>query len=237
VNAFEARDPVQAPEPVDVGMADDDDDVDGQMEWMSSRLASLINEGKKALGAEVVLKDDRDQIEEDEGIMDDGADGWRDDEPISMATIRHSPSSPSLRRGASQFSSPSSYKPLPRSRHGRSGSLGAGAGRQSGSSGSSAAGSAPRRGMSEKRRRSDEEERDDDFQVLYNSRLGASGPGSAPASTAAVSFLEGSSLAEFYGNEGVGARVGTRMRIEYDGEPGELDAAMDRFSRAYGLHN
>ncbi|KAG8679893.1 hypothetical protein FRC08_016672 [Ceratobasidium sp. 394] len=56
-------------------------EMSGQMDWMSSRLQDLINQGKKALGTEVVVGGADD--------VDDGAEGW-DDEPVAVASQAHS---------------------------------------------------------------------------------------------------------------------------------------------------
>jgi len=56
-------------------------EMSGQMDWMSSRLQDLINQGKKALGSEVVVGGPDD--------VDDGAEGW-DDEPAAAASQGHS---------------------------------------------------------------------------------------------------------------------------------------------------
>ncbi|KAG8748381.1 hypothetical protein FRC10_005928 [Ceratobasidium sp. 414] len=55
-------------------------EMSGQMDWMSSRLQDLINQGKKALGSEVVVGGSDD--------VDDGAEGW-DDEPAAAASQAH----------------------------------------------------------------------------------------------------------------------------------------------------
>ncbi|KAG8707414.1 hypothetical protein FRC09_001838 [Ceratobasidium sp. 395] len=58
-------------------------EMSGQMDWMSSRLQDLINQGKKALGSEVVVGGSDD--------VDDGADGWDDDVvPDTAASQAHS---------------------------------------------------------------------------------------------------------------------------------------------------
>jgi hypothetical protein len=49
------------------------------MDWMSQRLMNLIQEGQKALGKEVVVMGD-DAEAEDGGFVDDGADGWADED-------------------------------------------------------------------------------------------------------------------------------------------------------------
>ncbi|KAG9124406.1 hypothetical protein FRC07_011735 [Ceratobasidium sp. 392] len=70
---------------------DEEMEMSGQMDWMSSKLQDLINQGKKALGSEVVVGGADD--------VDDGADGWDDDEPASQA---HSSNDSRATRGASR---------------------------------------------------------------------------------------------------------------------------------------
>lgn len=60
-------------------------EISGQMDWMSSQLQNLINEGKKALGAEVVVGG------ADEA--DDGAEGWEEDEPVVTPSRAYSTTS------------------------------------------------------------------------------------------------------------------------------------------------
>lgn len=50
-------------------------DVEDQMDWIGDKLTALIEEGKRALGREVVVMSD---AREDE--VDDGRGGWVDDE-------------------------------------------------------------------------------------------------------------------------------------------------------------
>jgi len=56
-----------------------------QMDWMGDRLARLIEDGKKALGKEVVVMS---EVQEDE--VDDGNGGWEEevdvDVPLSGAS-------------------------------------------------------------------------------------------------------------------------------------------------------
>jgi len=85
---------------------DDEMEISGQMDWMSSQLQNLINEGKKALGAEVVVGG------ADE--MDDGAEDWEEDEPVvtpsraystaSSGATRTAPRVPGLGRSSSRAS-------------------------------------------------------------------------------------------------------------------------------------
>ncbi|KAF8605994.1 hypothetical protein BDV93DRAFT_521318, partial [Ceratobasidium sp. AG-I] len=64
---------------------DSEMEMSGQMDWMSSQLRNLINEGKKALGTEVVVGG------ADEA--DDGADGWEEDEPVVTPSRAYSTAS------------------------------------------------------------------------------------------------------------------------------------------------
>lgn len=85
---------------------DDEMEISGQMDWMSSQLQNLINEGKKALGAEVVVGG-ADEV-------DDGAEGWEEDEPVvtpsraysttSSGATRTVPRVPALGRSTSRTS-------------------------------------------------------------------------------------------------------------------------------------
>ncbi|KAF9024756.1 hypothetical protein BDZ89DRAFT_1114533 [Hymenopellis radicata] len=52
-----------------------DDNVDDQMDWLGDKLAALIEEGKKALGREVVVMS---EAPEDE--VDDGTDAWEEED-------------------------------------------------------------------------------------------------------------------------------------------------------------
>ncbi|QRV88925.1 hypothetical protein RhiJN_16943 [Ceratobasidium sp. AG-Ba] len=61
---------------------DDEMEMSGQMDWMSSRLQDLINQGKRALGSEIVVGGADD--------ADDGCDGWDDAEPGAVASRAHS---------------------------------------------------------------------------------------------------------------------------------------------------
>lgn len=65
------------------------DEVDDQMDWMGSQLAKLIEEGKRALGKEVVVMSESKEDEED-----DGSGLWEDD----GHDIPSSSSSGSIRR-------------------------------------------------------------------------------------------------------------------------------------------
>ncbi|KAL6306256.1 hypothetical protein BKA93DRAFT_729892 [Sparassis latifolia] len=58
-----------------VGADEPEVDVDDQMSWMGDRLAQLIAEGQRALGKEVVV-----MSEDQEEPVDDGADGWVEEE-------------------------------------------------------------------------------------------------------------------------------------------------------------
>jgi hypothetical protein len=61
----------------------DDEDASGefgdQMDWMSDRLRGLIEEGKRALGKEIVIMTEGVEDEEASAI-DDGAEGWEEED-------------------------------------------------------------------------------------------------------------------------------------------------------------
>ncbi|CAE6434091.1 unnamed protein product [Rhizoctonia solani] len=92
----------------DVASGDELDNEDmeltGQMDWMSSQLQSLINEGKRALGTEVVVGG-ADEV-------DDGAEGWtsadEDGNPKSTLSRAQSRATtrPALGRSTSRASKP-----------------------------------------------------------------------------------------------------------------------------------
>lgn len=75
--------------------ADPTDDVDEQMDWIGGKLAQLIEEGKKALGTEVVVMS---EAQEDE--VDDGSGAWVSDEEAENGWRR----SGSIRRRGSTAS-------------------------------------------------------------------------------------------------------------------------------------
>ncbi|TFK68759.1 hypothetical protein BDN72DRAFT_878858 [Pluteus cervinus] len=79
------------------GVDDDDDEmeVDDQMNWIGGKLSMLIEEGKKALGREVVVMSD---VKEDE--VDDGSGNWEEDDDGGGEEDRRSISGRSLRRGS-----------------------------------------------------------------------------------------------------------------------------------------
>ncbi|CUA78096.1 hypothetical protein RSOLAG22IIIB_02713 [Rhizoctonia solani] len=83
----------------------EDMEMSGQMDWMSSQLQALINEGKRALGKEVVL------VASDEEY-DGGAEGWtsadEDGKPNSARSRAHSRATtrPVLARPTSRASKP-----------------------------------------------------------------------------------------------------------------------------------
>jgi hypothetical protein len=62
------------------------------MDWIGDKLSMLIEQGKKALGTEVVVMSDS---KEDE--VDDGTGAWEEDTVLSPSNPAHSPSG-SLRR-------------------------------------------------------------------------------------------------------------------------------------------
>ncbi|KAF7430798.1 hypothetical protein PC9H_006509 [Pleurotus ostreatus] len=90
-----------------------DDPVDEQMDWIGDKLAKLIEEGKKALGKEVVVMSDAKEDEED-----DGSGAWEEEDDHLASPTRKSLSRRSSRRQlnpptALQFtrSPPPSYSP------------------------------------------------------------------------------------------------------------------------------
>ncbi|KAF4569765.1 hypothetical protein EYR36_009566 [Pleurotus pulmonarius] len=90
-----------------------DDPVDEQMDWIGDKLAKLIEEGKKALGKEVVVMSDAKEDEED-----DGSGAWEEEDDHPASPTRKSLSRRSSRRQlnpptALQFtrSPPPSYSP------------------------------------------------------------------------------------------------------------------------------
>ncbi|QRW17157.1 hypothetical protein RhiXN_05159 [Rhizoctonia solani] len=101
--------PAPAPVPVSTsvpGPSVDNEDMEmsGHMDWMSSQLQALINEGKRALGAEVVVGG-ADEV-------DDGAEGWtsadEDGKPKSAHSRAQSRATtrPVLGRSTSRTSKP-----------------------------------------------------------------------------------------------------------------------------------
>lgn len=72
---------------------DQDPDVSDQMDWIGDRLSQLIEEGKKALGKEIVVMSETKEDEED-----DGSGQWVEDDDMLMA----SSSSGSFRKGRSK---------------------------------------------------------------------------------------------------------------------------------------
>ncbi|THH29508.1 hypothetical protein EUX98_g4683 [Antrodiella citrinella] len=68
---------------------EDEEEPDDQMDWMGDRLQHLIEEGKRALGTEIVVMS---EAKEDE--VDDGSGAWEEEEPI-LPPSRSS----SIRRG------------------------------------------------------------------------------------------------------------------------------------------
>ena len=87
------------PEPTE---DDQDPDVSDQMDWMSDRLAQLIEEGKKALGKEIVVMSEAKEDEED-----DGSGQWiEDDGPIASSSSGSIRKGRTKRRRSSTVSSP-----------------------------------------------------------------------------------------------------------------------------------
>ncbi|PFH53241.1 hypothetical protein AMATHDRAFT_1316 [Amanita thiersii Skay4041] len=86
--------------------------VDDQMDWIGDKLTTLIAEGKRALGREIVVMSDS---KEDE--VDDGSGAWEDSsasEPESLFKRRTPPRRGSIRRGRREPTSnePSSSHPV-----------------------------------------------------------------------------------------------------------------------------
>jgi hypothetical protein len=79
-------------------------DIEDQMDWMSSQLAKLIEDGKRALSKEVVVMSERQEDEED-----DGSGQWIDDGCAPIARSR-SGSVRSHKRLHSITSPPPAYK-------------------------------------------------------------------------------------------------------------------------------
>ncbi|KAI5121867.1 hypothetical protein M0805_001075 [Coniferiporia weirii] len=74
---------------------DDQDDCKDEMDWIGDKLAQLIEEGKRALGKEIVVSSD---APEDE--VDDGSGNWVEDEPRASTSYAHHS------QGTVNFSSP-----------------------------------------------------------------------------------------------------------------------------------
>ncbi|KAF8315319.1 hypothetical protein DL93DRAFT_2079025 [Clavulina sp. PMI_390] len=84
------------------------------MDWMSARLQGLIDQGKKALGKEVVVMDESNaHASEEQGAEDDGSHDWEDDDtPLHRAlppsrphsSLSHARSNASLASMASMAS-------------------------------------------------------------------------------------------------------------------------------------
>jgi len=70
------------------------DEIEDKMEWMGDRLAQLIEDGKKALGKEVVVKS---EVQEDE--VDDGSGNWEEEVDPDISVSRASRSGSVRRRG------------------------------------------------------------------------------------------------------------------------------------------
>ncbi|KAG8932746.1 hypothetical protein FRC02_000647 [Tulasnella sp. 418] len=63
----------------------DGGDLDESMDWMSEQLRNLIAEGQKALGKEIVIGTDTGN---DDDLVDDGAEGWEDQDPVEPQQTR-----------------------------------------------------------------------------------------------------------------------------------------------------
>ncbi|KAJ8487450.1 hypothetical protein ONZ45_g14328 [Pleurotus djamor] len=90
-----------------------EDPVDEQMDWIGDKVARLIEEGKRALGKEVVVMSDAKEDEED-----DGSGAWEEEDQCPPSPTRHSLSRRNSQRqmkppAALQFtrSPPPSYSP------------------------------------------------------------------------------------------------------------------------------
>ncbi|KAF8327149.1 uncharacterized protein EI90DRAFT_1818848 [Cantharellus anzutake] len=89
---------------------EDHDEVDEHMDWMSERLRGLIEQGKQALGKEIVIQDDTvGMVDEHTGLEDDGSHDWEDDHAAPKITppTRHAPSS--FRNPHKRAAPPSSF--------------------------------------------------------------------------------------------------------------------------------
>ena len=64
------------------------------MDWMGGRLAQLIEDGKKALGKEIVVMSEAQEDEED-----DGNGNWEEEADPDASILEPSRSSPVRRRG------------------------------------------------------------------------------------------------------------------------------------------
>lgn len=84
------------------------------MDWIGDKLAQLIEEGKRALGKEIVVSS---EAPEDE--VDDGSGNWVEEEPEASASFSYSsrnslslsPSKRSRYAGAGAYSAPTSTSP------------------------------------------------------------------------------------------------------------------------------
>jgi len=70
------------------------DELEDRMDWMGNRLARLIEDGKKALGKEVVVMS---EVQEDE--LDDGSGNWEEEVDPDISVSRASRSGSVRRRG------------------------------------------------------------------------------------------------------------------------------------------
>jgi hypothetical protein len=75
-----------------------------QMDWMGDRLTRLIEDGKKALGKEVVVMSEAKEDEEDDGNED-----WEEDVDPSLSNCHASGSSTLRHRGRPQAPATASY--------------------------------------------------------------------------------------------------------------------------------
>ena len=77
------------------------------MDWIGDKLSMLIEQGKRALGTEVVVMS---EAKEDE--VDDGSPGWEEEDNDQPRTISHSGSAKNLKRPRSILP-PSFAVPIP----------------------------------------------------------------------------------------------------------------------------
>ncbi|KAF8579903.1 hypothetical protein K439DRAFT_1663007 [Ramaria rubella] len=81
---------------------DQECDLEDQMDWMGDKIRHLIEEGQKALGKEIVIMDDAPSNEG--GVVDDGMDGWEEED--SQKAHPTSPTPSNSRRSKRAHRSP-----------------------------------------------------------------------------------------------------------------------------------
>lgn len=79
------------------GQMDQGDELEDKMDWMGDRLARLIEDGKKALGKEVVVMSEAQEDEED-----DGSGNWEEEANLGTSSGRASRSGSIRRKDKSQ---------------------------------------------------------------------------------------------------------------------------------------